>query len=1509
MAVAISAADTPAPSLATYPCDGTDMSADLTEGQSFYAYIVLSPFEQINTSYNYVYRVAQDTLVGQGKVPGSSTNKLSDVEFTVTWDKTSLQVDEIYTYPDSTKPGTKKPLEDEYNDYKYAFYAKAATTRAASPEVEGVGSGDSNLGTATISYGSTVAGGFVVNNDETVVPNAVVARIKFTVITGAAGGDVEIKLNNSYKYDSTAYSAAEVTTTVSVAKGCNHDNKTKLTDTELASKGYENVAATCITKDTVWYYCSDCDDYIAVSEVGLLEHNYTVEKYITEPTCTSAGAKAMFCSVDANCTAYDTDTVETVAKLGHDFGESSYVYLAPTCTADGYGFYCCPRCNHTSMNGSTADTYTYINGVFYNVSGAEIDMPDAAVIEATGHDWVYSHTTDGVVYYNCANGCGESMDVAAADTVRYVTTSGTGDGATVDTPTTLAKAFEHFSNMPEAVDCTIYLVGTVKLNETNKVSTANTATKNFEEFPHDAHITITTAPGKSKATLFFPFSTVSQYYLYGPTTFDNIYISSDAKGTSEGKSESVTIYARGFDIEMTENVVMKSTASPSTIAYSKTDGSWDYASSVSLSVPACKVYLCGGFPSTNAGYDGLKSTTDGYTCNMTINGGTYWVVAGGSRSVINATNCEFNISIGGKAKIGQLVPINTGAINASGTIVNIHYYGGTIAAAYRGEMATRTTVYTVNHFFHNGCGVNLKVGDFLMGAKHAKNVNCYYSVSDLSAPSAKDYGLAFIKKGNINVGYSETNENLPFPEWCMKYVGEHDYVDGKCSFCDIQPCSVHTTKTVVSKEANCGEEGEQYKVCTVCYEQVGEVESIPVDPTAHDYQWDNIVGGKTTFTCSHCGAKGSYSGENTGVYYVSDNGKGNGGFSADYPLNDYLEAIKLAAAYDGDATIYIVGSITINPNYSFNNTVFVEPDHDNTITICGYKNSGIFKFPAVTSTGKTVYAMNGNTTFENIEFSNSNSKHSSGYFYLAAQHNHLILGENITIDYQRNSSSGYNICTPVIFGGCYHNKYNADGSYVSAANCTGEENNITIYSGSYYELFGGSIGSSPEDVADLNSYVCNGGNTKVNISILGDVSFRDCVALGGHAKGVGDITFTLDGSLSVGNYFAISGVNATSDCTLGKAENVTLYIYSGAIHTQNAQSVTGATTVRPIGATYYPNADGEYDVTMNVKSLTVYYDPSNESAKGTAMRFSYADASQITEFKIIDTAFCEVNKGEHTIGETKKVVESICSAQGYGTYVCSACGETYTVSLDPVAHKYGETAMAYSANCVDPQIDKTVCTDCGFILYSVNADNPATGIHSYGEDGICVYCNLNLQDVCEHMWGEETTVTTGCGTGTQKTCTICGKAVIDITSADHKFGAYTVTVQPTATEPGIKTRTCKSCGKVETAIIYADGSSVSASAIATDANGNLADLDVVTNKLTSAEKTVLNALLQNTAYGSEVKVSYQVEGDTITNITYSIPLPAEYADMQNVQVIVKDDNGDLHVVQFTIDKGYIVFTF
>lgn len=1512
--------------------EGVDYGA-LTEAQTFDVYIVVSPMTVASGS-NYIYRVSEDTTTG---APTATKNKLTDEKFTLAWDNKSLEVSavEYYQWNDTDKLAKDWVVGD---GYKLAYLAKLGTnpnnTNAIQEPVSvtGVGTGASNTGTLVIDFGDTKTGGFMIR-EETSAPNAAVAKVTFKVVAGAEGGEETITLDNTYKVSGTSYSATQTSVSVTVVAGCDHAGKVALTPEELAAKGLENSTPTCIATGTTWYHCSACGKDVAET-LNVIPHDFSVEKYVEGhvPTCYVGGQKAMYCSTEG-CTAYDAATVEDVPVLGHSCTEQ--VYLAPNCTDEGYDYYWCTRCHGIAaeLNASSVVSGAYyIDGKLYSNPAGTVELtevPAAVVIAALGHDWVYDRTEGDTQYYYCSrkDECGATeYAVTSADTVRYAAdvAKGTKDGSSAENATTYAEAFEDLGKLPAGVDATLYIVETINIPSL-QVSGNNTVVKSFEEYRHDAHITVTTAPGVSKAALYFDFSLASQYYLSGPTTFDNIIISSNAKGGTGGSSESISIFGRGFRFEATENLTMESTltGTDAKITYSKEKGTFGYSKDVSYDFAACKIYLIGGFY-PNGLYEGANGKT--FTTDLVINGGEFYVVAGGSRTNdgLPISGSEINISVGGNAVIGQLAPISiyNSSINLGDTVANIHYYGGTIIVGYRAEMQPRPDdCYTVNHFFHNGSG-KMVIGDFQMGQTHKKNVNCYYSVSDNARPSAEDYGLAFIAKGDTNASsYGETNENMTFPEYCSIYLDGHDLVDGECTFCQTTVCAEHVRETVIASEPTCVADGVWVVRCSVCMEKLGE-ERFPASSEYHEAEW-RVNGNTYEYYCHICKKVIATRANTATEFYVSDNGFSDGGFTADYPLNDFEKAFDMAVAAGKDVTIYIVGSVTIPSNCTASNShyVFAEPTHSKTITIAGYKNVGVFKFSAAGSgRQRVIYALNGDTTFENVEFSSWDYEMASGktdYFtYFAAQHNHLTFGENVTTDFMRNTQQNRITSSYIVLGGCYHNLYTKTTA-THATTCRGGENHVTFCSGSFYRFTGGSVGGNCSD-------------SDIIIEILGDVSFRDYFVFGGFEFTSGDALFVLDGNLSVGNYFSLAGANKNPKYTedsvakfdlarLDAADvgDVTLKILNGSITTQNFQATTSSVIARPIGASLYGVVDNredttqEFDLTRQVESLTIIYNPANGSAKETALRFDALESSKVITYKKLNSdAVCpNTANGEHVQGAEVERVESICSAQGHVIYKCTVCGNNYSVALDEVPHNFGEGVTASAATCTNPEIEKKVCVDCGYIEYYIG-DEPATGEHVYDENNICTGCMQNKQTLCEHEnWSEPVEIKTGCGVGTMIVCDECGKEVIEVTGADHNFGKYTVTVQPTETEPGVKTRTCRSCGKVETAVIYADGGAINSTAIATDANGNLADLDVATSKLTSAEKEVLNALLQDTSYGSEVKVSYKVDGDNVTDITYSIPLPAEYADLKNVKVVVKDENGTLHAVEFTVEKGFIVFKF
>lgn len=104
----------------------------------------------------------------------------------------------------------------------------------------------------------------------------------------------------------------------------------------------EAVEATCTaTGLTEGKKCSVCGEIlVAQEETAMVDHTWG-DPVVVDATCTEAGSKTYKCTV---CEV--GEKVETIEKLGHDFGEA-VVTTPATCTAPGEKTGYCSRCNET----------------------------------------------------------------------------------------------------------------------------------------------------------------------------------------------------------------------------------------------------------------------------------------------------------------------------------------------------------------------------------------------------------------------------------------------------------------------------------------------------------------------------------------------------------------------------------------------------------------------------------------------------------------------------------------------------------------------------------------------------------------------------------------------------------------------------------------------------------------------------------------------------------------------------------------------------------------------------------------------------------------------------------------------------------------------------------------------------------------------------------------------------------------------------------------------------------
>ena len=74
---------------------------------------------------------------------------------------------------------------------------------------------------------------------------------------------------------------------------------------------------TCVESGTVWWYCVYCDEMVLEETLPALGHDWSGEKVLQEPTCTTDGQAYRICN---RCGLED---YRTIPALGHDWQPSA----------------------------------------------------------------------------------------------------------------------------------------------------------------------------------------------------------------------------------------------------------------------------------------------------------------------------------------------------------------------------------------------------------------------------------------------------------------------------------------------------------------------------------------------------------------------------------------------------------------------------------------------------------------------------------------------------------------------------------------------------------------------------------------------------------------------------------------------------------------------------------------------------------------------------------------------------------------------------------------------------------------------------------------------------------------------------------------------------------------------------------------------------------------------------------------------------------------------------------
>ena len=258
------------------------------------------------------------------------------------------------------------------------------------------------------------------------------------------------------------------------------------------------------------------------------------------------------------------------------------------------------------------------------------------------------------------------------------------------------------------------------------------------------------------------------------------------------------------------------------------------------------------------------------------------------------------------------------------------------------------------------------------------------------------------------------------------------------------------------------------------------------------------------------------------------------------------------------------------------------------------------------------------------------------------------------------------------------------------------------------------------------------------------------------------------------------------------------------------------------------------------------HDWSNEDGKctrcGESHEHSYGEGTTIkgltcTQDEEIDytCSECGYVKKEitkatgHEWGEWQTTLAQTCTTDGKEERTCAKCSEKEERTLKAIGHEWGEWKITLAQTCTtDGKEERTCTTDgkeertcakcskkeertlkaTGHKSETVGAKAPTCKEDGYTGDEVCKVCHETLNKgttipkTNSHEWGKWTTVREATCTekGEQiRKCAVCREEEIEsLPLAKHSWDNGKVTKAPSYTKVGVKTWTCKKCGKTKT---------------------------------------------------------------------------------------------------------------
>lgn len=191
----------------------------------------------------------------------------------------------------------------------------------------------------------------------------------------------------------------------------------------------------------------------------------------------------------------------------------------------------------------------------------------------------------------------------------------------------------------------------------------------------------------------------------------------------------------------------------------------------------------------------------------------------------------------------------------------------------------------------------------------------------------------------------------------------------------------------------------------------------------------------------------------------------------------------------------------------------------------------------------------------------------------------------------------------------------------------------------------------------------------------------------------------------------------------------------------------------------------------------------------------------------------------HEWGEWQTTLAQTCATDGKEERTCAKCSEKEERTLKATGHEWGEWKTTLAQTCTTDGKEERICSKCskkeertlkatGHKSETVGAKAPTCKEDGYTGDEVCKVCHETLNKgttipkTDSHEWGKWTTVRESTCTekGEQsRKCAVCGEEEIEsLPLAKHSWDNGKVTQAPSYTKVGVKTWTCKECGKTKT---------------------------------------------------------------------------------------------------------------